>query len=94
MYFITAIEIKDNEYKGSNCVGYVDSLLEAIEILQENRDDINETIYDYAVIENIPQGIYQIDQNPIYFKFNYKEHKYERCNKPESLGRLVGFAIG
>lgn len=94
MYFITMIEIKNGEINDTRCVGYVASLDKAKEILENNECDICETCYNYATIENIPEGIYQYDTSPIWFKFNELEEKYEECNKPEESKNWAGFAIG
>lgn len=94
MYFITMIEIKNGEINDTRCVGYVASLDKAKEILENNECDICETCYNYATIENIPEGIYQYDTSPIWFKFNELEEKYIECNKPEESKNWTGFAIG
>lgn len=94
MYFITTIQEKNDEIIGQRCVGYVDTYEDAEEIVESNAYDICETIYNYAVIEEIPSGIYQYDVNAKWFKYNELEEKYEKCDKPDFVKNLVGFAIG
>ena len=91
MYIITTIQIKNNQIQDTRCVGYVSDLDLAKEIIENNKYDLNETIYNYALIENIPEGIYQYDMNPLWFKFNELEGKYIECNKPKNW---AGFALG
>ena len=91
MYFITTIQIKNNQIQDTRCVGYVSDLDLAKEIIENNKYHLNETIYNYALIENIPEGIYQYDMNPLWFKFNELEGKYIECNKPKNW---AGFALG
>lgn len=94
MYFITMIQIKNNEEEDRRCVGYVSDLDLAKEIIENNKYDLNETIYNYALIENIPEGIYQYDMNPLWFKFNELDEKYELCEIPKCCKNNVGFSIG
>lgn len=53
----------------------------------ENRCDINETIYDYAVIETIYPGLYQYadGEDRKFYKFNYDTKMYEQINEPFEL---------
>lgn len=92
MYFITSI----SEKHGNRCVGYVSKLDEAIDIVKNNYADLNEAgYYPYAVIENVEEGIYRYDQNPIWFKFNETMETYEKSERPSFIpSNHVGFGIG
>lgn len=92
MYFITSV----SEKHGYRCVGYVSKLEEAVKIVENDFYDLNEAgYYPYAVIENIEEGIYQYDQNPLWFKYNENIEKYEKSERPSFIGKhLVGFGIG
>lgn len=95
MYFITSV----SEKHGYRCVGYVSKLEDAVEIVESNYADLNEAgYYPYVVIENVKEGIYQYDQNPIWFKFNEsieKYEKYEKSERPDFIpNNHVGFGIG
>lgn len=94
MYFITTLQIKDRQQKSSRCIGYFKSFKEAEHIVLNNVGDIEETIYNYCVIENIPEGIYQYDQNAKWYKFNDLDEVYKPCKKPKELNHLIGFGIG
>lgn len=92
MYFITTIDSKDGDQR---CVGYYSNFKKAEEIVLDNIFDICETCYDYAVIENIPEGLYQYDDKPIWYEWNDVDEKYERLEKiPEQYEKFIGFAIG
>lgn len=92
MYFITVLTIKDDMVDSRRCVGYVDSLEEAKNIIKDNVCDIFEYVYKYAVIENVPSGIYQYDMNPIWFECHYDTDEITECENP--LKNQVGFGIG
>lgn len=92
MYFITTI----SEKHGNRCVGYYSDKEKAIKSVKYNACDLNEAgYYPYAVIENVSEGIYQYDQNPIWFKFNENTEQYEESKRPYFIGKhLIGFGIG
>ena len=92
MYFITTMNKDD-----VRCVGYYSELIDAFEAVVNNYCDLYEAgYYPYAVIENIPEGIYHYDTEPIWFEFDEKTEKYKRINhRPSYIGKhLAGFAIG
>lgn len=92
MYFITSV----SEKHGFRCVAYVSKLEEAIDIIESNSGDLNEAgYYPYAVIENVEEGIYQYDYNPMWFKFNENTETYEKSERPSFIpNNHVGFGIG
>lgn len=94
MYFITMIQIKNNEEEDRRCVGYFDNFNEAEHVIINNICDLNETIYNYGLIENIKSGLYQYDENPIWYKFDEKSNKYFKCDRPKGFENYTGFAIG
>ena len=92
MYFITAMTSKGH----TRCVGYLTSLEKAIEVVRSNKCDIYEAgAYPYAVIENIEEGLYQHDLNPLWFTWNNEKKEYIGSDKPHFIeDYYVGFAIG
>jgi hypothetical protein len=93
MYFITTI-CKDND--GYRCVGYFSKQEDAIHAVEGNAGDINEAgYYPYAVIEHVSEGLYQYDQDPMWFKFNDETEEYEISERPSFICKnFVGFGIG
>lgn len=55
--------------------------------------DINETIYDYAVIEKIGPGLYPYCINRWFYKFNYKDDAYECIIEPDCISKNSTFAL-
>lgn len=95
MYFITTIEdFNEHSTKHSRCVGYFSDLNRAKEVLTENQCDLFETIYNYAVIEKVAEGLYQYDLNPLWFKWSREEECYKEIDKPKEARNIVGFGIG
>ena len=54
--------------------------------------DINETIYNYAVIEAIHSGIYQYDHKPHWFA--WIENSYIESEVPPFAKNGCGYGIG
>ena len=77
--------------------GYYDKFRDAEAAVLCNAFDINETCYDYCVIENIPIGIYMYDTNANWYKYDKEKNEYywiDRNDIPEKYKRQCGFAIG
>ena len=95
MYFITTIETKKGDIKDTRCVGYYKTFEKAEEAVLDNACDIWETCYDYAVIENVEEGLYQYDQNPVWYKWDDLNEEYVKMEgKPEQYKNQIGFGIG
>lgn len=97
MYFITAFEDIDDDWgtKGSSrCFGYYKSREKADNAVYHNVCDINETIYDYVVIEYIGEGIHAISEQRWFYKFNYNTRQYYPILEPEGFKNICNIAIG
>lgn len=84
MYFISCFLRFDlNERLGvadiGSCrtFGYYKNREEAIEAVTKNYCDIQERIYQYAVIEYIPEGLYNIAQEQLFFQWNDERKAFE-----------------
>ena len=99
-YFITVFEQFGVDKLGwpdtgcRRCWGFYCDKDTAIQALHENWTDMNETIYDYAVIEEYYEGIGQTTFNHWFFKYNQKLDEYQQINQPEELRHYAGFALG
>ncbi len=94
MYFLTTLQIKNENLINSRCVGYFKNFKDAEDVIINNIADLNETIYNYAIIENIPEGLYKYDQNAKWYKFDELNETYESCNIPDGFKHIVGLSIG
>ena len=93
MYFITTITNLFSD-GNSRCIGYFSKQEDAIETIESNWGDFWETIYSYAVIENVPEGVYQLDFNPLWFKYDTNTEKYKQIDRPKETLHQCGFGIG
>lgn len=92
IYVITTfqkVECNDKgfiEYGSSRSVGWFETYEEALNIVENNIGDLNETIYDYAVIEKLGCGLYPVCNNLYerhYFVFDYETCKYKIIDKSQ-----------
>lgn len=92
MYFITTLGPKS----GQRCVGYYKNKEDAIDTVKNNRCDLNEAgCYPHIVIENVEEGLYQYDFEPMWFSYNDVTEEYEECKRPEYIQNcVIGFGIG
>lgn len=96
MYFLTMIETDRNfkEYSSSAAIGYFKTYEEAVEILHSNYCNINETCYNYAVVEQIHPGLYPSPEKTIFFKYDPEKNGYFEIEKPKIFNHLSNFALG
>lgn len=100
MWFITVMEkLEPNEYSfaDTGCQrtwGYFNSKAMAVAALHSNCTDMWETIYNYAVLEEIGLGIANICEDRQWFKFDYKRNGYFEIEEPECVKHLCNFALG
>lgn len=82
MYFITCFsryEINRGipDIGSARTFGYCNDRDEAIEIVRKNCYDIQERIYRYAVIEYIPEGLYELATERLFFEWNENTETFE-----------------
>lgn len=102
MFFITTITtfidkntpFTSEEYKkySTRCVGYYKDVENARYVVHNNAGDIWETIYRYAIIEEVAEGLYPSLLSREWFEYNVEKNKYEPINElekpiyPKSIG--------
>jgi len=82
MYFITTVTDIENKDFGTRCVGYLESLDDAVEIVKGNCCDICEYTYEYAVIEKVDEGLYPFSEKEEQLWFKYNDGIYESIDNP------------
>ena len=100
MFFITCFEqCQKNElgwFDGGNerTFGFFDNLETCKQALRENWCDMNETIYNFAVIEYIPQGIHPKAREIAWFHWDKERDGFFECEKPNATNHIVNHALG
>lgn len=76
-------------------VGYYTDLGDAIDCVSNNDGDIWETIYTFAMIEEIHEGLYGSAGNRTWwFKWNNMNQQYEPMDMPDLAANKFGFIMG
>ena len=100
MYFVTVfdkVEPSDVVYADFECQrtwGYYPEYEMAATALHENRTDLHEGSYEYAVIEKIGHGICAICEERQWFKWDEEWRGYFEIEELECVKHLTNFAIG
>lgn len=99
-YFITVFEeIETDEFgwpdtECGRCLGFYAEKETALRALHENWTDMNETVYDYAVIEGYTEGISNMTGYEQWFKFDADQDGYFEIEKPKETMHFSGWAFG
>ena len=70
-------------------MGFYHNFDDATESVIENACDINETCYDYAVIEEITPGLYSYPRYRWFYKFNRNKNEYEPIEEPKFMNHIA-----
>ena len=99
-WFITVMRKLEKNSKGfletgcTRCWGFYSNKEDALNTLHENRTDLWETIYDYAVLEEYHEGISNSTMKRQFFKYNMEKDGYFEIEEPECVKNTCGFALG
>ena len=100
MYFVTVMDkCEPNEqfialFGDSRCWGYYEHYDQAVMALRENRTDLHEGCYNYAVIEKFGPGIVPYCEMRQWFKWDKEANGYREIDEPECVAHITNFAIG
>ena len=98
-YFITVFEKLDIDKLGWPETGrrrtwgfYKDKEI-AFRALHENWTDMNETIYNFALIEEYEEGIGHYTGNRQFFKYDKEKDGYFELDEPKEYKHFCSFAL-
>lgn len=92
-------ELKSNqqgipELSDNRLVGFYLNKETAFQAVKENWADIWEYGYDYAIIEEVNEGLYACSTTRWFFKYNINTKKYEEIPEPILFNHLCGLTMG
>lgn len=93
MWFITGINLATKP-KATRCFGYFTTFNRAVEAIKENRGNMEECLYDYLVLEEFGEGIFNCSEKEVWFRWDDSLRKWNGVYKPEELENIVSFGIG
>jgi hypothetical protein len=94
IYTVTTIRI--DGYR-SRTPGWFPTLKDAIDAVLTNSCDIHENYYSFAVVEEVPAGMYAFGEKgraEFWFRWSPEHETYEAVPKPDKFLRSVGWGIG
>lgn len=87
-------QIKEIDFGSERVVGWYSNYKDAYEDVANNACDIWEAYYQYALLEELEEGLYCPVQNRWWFKYNQEKDGYEEISEPEFCENYTGFTIG
>lgn len=96
IYVVTSIDSMRKPLD-SRAWGWVPTLKEAEEVIENNSGDIQECSYTHAVIEKVVWGIPNVcvdEKNETWYKWHTNKGKWEKCSKPQWAKCVVGWGLG
>jgi hypothetical protein len=101
MYFITCFQKYEIDKKtgvpdigAERTFGYYPYKEWAVEDLHDNNCDIHEDLYNYAVIEKIPTGLYPLAEERIFFKWDEEEQGFYEIDGADMQDCFGNYAFG
>lgn len=100
MWFITVFEKREinhlgwPEYGCCRTWGYYHDHNTALQALHENWTDMWETIYDYAVLEEIGEGLCPTPESVQWFKYDHERDGYFEIEMPDGENGYTSFVLG
>lgn len=92
MWFITAIE---HPVCGDmRTWGYFEEKETAVQVLHENRTDLRDCLYDYAIIEEFESGICPVCKQRQWFKWDSSREGFYEIEEPKGVEHVSNYAIG
>ena len=74
--------------------GWFASFAEAYRIVAGNITDIEERLYDYALIEQVPAGISAMNTRRWWWKWDDEPGQWLKSVQPEDMNSMLGLSIG
>lgn len=82
------------EFGSTYLAGWFSEFEDAYSSVTDNCCDINETCYDYALIEECKEGLCNPSSKRWLFKYNQKKDRYFQIGEPAFMQKFCGFTIG
>jgi len=93
IFVITAIEDIELGANDKACFGWFSSWDAARDAVLKNKCDIRECLYNYVVIEEVPEGIQSCSINEWWFKWNKDNRSYVAIDKPKETQGIINWGI-
>lgn len=94
MYFIIVLRSEDDKnFTSIRTVGFYQKFEDAYNAVINNSCDIFEHTYSYAMIEELSEGLYPINNGRFLFKWNHDLNQYWSCEEIEEMEKFYCYAF-
>jgi hypothetical protein len=99
MYFLTAIyrPIEESFYYPNGdvrCFGYFENRQKALLAADENLADMHECLYNWLLIEKIPEGLHVMPTEEIWYQWDTGLECWVHVEKPKWSFGTINWSIG
>ena len=77
------------DFGHTSFMGYYTDKNDAIKTVLNNMCDIAECCYKYAVVEEIPMGVYPHSKNRWFFEYDHENDCFHKIEEPKFMGHFV-----
>ncbi|MBQ0014687.1 MAG: hypothetical protein KBS82_05115 [Oscillospiraceae bacterium] len=94
IFVITTVEDIENDvpYLQYPCnAGWYSSFEAADRVVKNNQADLWETCYNYAIIEEITEGLYGAKREAWFYKYDEDKGEYYPIDRPKGLEHMCSF---
>ena len=94
IFTVCAMENLSPKHGQLRTFGWYSDMDGALEAVKNNDGEIHECRYDYAVIEEVKEGIFAITVREFWFKWNNKKSSFISIRKPKGTMNTINWGIG
>jgi hypothetical protein len=81
-------------HRDSRVWGWFPTFAQAFRIVHENRTDIHECYYEYAMVELVPSGICAMPRKEWWWKWDIETERWLKAARPADFEHTIGLSIG
>ena len=93
MHFITALHWDGVRITSSSTFGYFNDHDEAHGCVARNTCNMDERLYNYLVIEDVPEGLYPMPKSECWFEWTEEQMLWQSCSAPDFSKRIINWCF-
>ncbi len=99
MYFLTAMHVSSEAgFEGvqndDRCFGYYSDKQDAMQAADVNAADMHECLYNFLLIEKIPEGIHARAEEEVWYAWDDGLSGWVHTEKPAWSNNIINWSIG
>lgn len=93
MLFITAMHWNGENVTSTATFGYFSDHDEAHGCVARNTGDMHECLYNFLVIEDVPEGIHPLPKSECWFEWDGEQELWQSIDAPEFSRRIINWCF-